>query len=103
MIAVFLNFSIAPSFAETPEEEADRDKRQARAVLAAIGIVAIVGTLFMISKMKFSNSNDPALFEKKYGDRRLNLNLNFHQFDFSQERFSRQETFAPVLELKYSW
>ena len=50
VIAGILTFSFAPALADH-KSQAEKDKDQERKVNAAIGVVAVVGTLFLLGKM----------------------------------------------------
>ncbi len=66
LVFSFLNLAVVPAFAAS-NSETEEDRDQQRSVRAAIGLVAIVGVIFMLSNMGNSNraSNSESGDEKK--------------------------------------
>lgn len=130
LILAFLSVVITPAHAES---QADKDARQGKAVLAAIGIVALVGAIFMISRMsskdtsqldeekdnKLNASDDYKLYDDSPGKLnalaeeqkkpRVNVQLDFSNAGYiinSTDKLSTQaenELRSPELKLTYAW
>lgn len=103
LIVCFSTLIITSAYAGTSEEETEQDRRQGRAVLAAIGIVAIVGAIYMVSKMDFADPSYSSFFENRDGKGfKISIdNLNYH---FSQQEFAEEdESLTPTLNLIYAW
>ena len=64
-------FAATPSFAET---QAEKDAKREQVVLAAIGVVAVVGVLFMLKQMRDDESNFNEILNQS--GRLINLPLN---------------------------
>ena len=93
-------FVTIPAYAETEDE---KDKRQARAVLAAIGVVALVGTLYMLHKWN-SSFTETFLNERESEDKKLRLTLDFDSIGSLPDVYNGEnKQFNPTLKFKYSW
>ena len=103
LFAVVLVFSVlifvtVPSFADTQEE---KDARQGRAVLAAIGIVALVGAIFMMSKINF---NDTYFTPGKNQNKKFSVGLDYSDSEIKSDLFEERNEFrSPELKISYNW
>ena len=100
---VFLSSVISPAFADT---QAERDARQARTVLAAVGIVALVGAIFMINRMSknFGESEDFSFGGKTLADKGFTIDLGCSDPKYYNSFQGGDDLkFAPALTVKYSW
>jgi hypothetical protein len=108
LVVLFTFMVVAPCFAYT-EKEAEEDRNQQKAVLAAIGIVAIVGAFFMLKNLYTEDGNDLyeiSAFEKGSGLQRLKFGFNFYEPAYNHHNLMEREkkdNFIPTVRLVYSW
>jgi len=119
LIVAFFNMVAASAFADS---DAEKDRDQQRAVLAAIGLVCLVGCIYMLSKMgkdDFAESYYSSVLEKKPTKNGFKIGLDFYDSNNLKGRVPRacpwvstfdkqgsaknQELGTPALTLRYSW
>lgn len=100
LILSFFIVGIPPAFAEN---EDDADERRARAVLVAVGVVAVVGSFFMVWHMtKNSYLPDLLIPNNKHQNQGLKFGLDLSDSGIISNSYSGEyEIRSPVL--KISW
>ena len=86
------------------EEDAESDRNQQRAVLACIGIVALVGAIYMISKMDYKEYNSVKL-EKDSRKNEDRLSFDFGSINNLENKdlFEKNRDPAMGIKIKYSF
>lgn len=103
LVIAFFGFVTASAFADYDEEEAENDRQQQRIVLACIGLVALVGIIFMLNKMDSNSFLDSSL-NSINDDKKLNLVLGFDNITSPINDFNNQENqLNPTLKVSYNW
>ena len=103
-VLCFSMFVCLSAFAGTPEEEAEKDRNQGRAVLAAIGIVALVGTIYMLSKMGDDDSKSFGLVDDS-NDKENQFSFDLGCIDnFNNKKFLEKKRDPAIgFKINYSW
>ena len=99
-IGCFLSFVITPAYAETEEEKAESDRQQGKAVLAAIGLVALIGAVFMLSKMNDSKFVDSLTEKNRYTK---GFRVGFFNSELESNFSAKDEVRSPIMGITYSW
>ena len=102
LIGCFLSFVITPAYAETEEEKAESDRQQGKAVLAAIGIVALVGAIYMLSKMGDSKLADSPIEKKRNTGKGFRFSVFNSQLE-SNFSAAKDEVRFPMMGITYTW
>ena len=103
MVIVFCTLTVNSAFAEYTEEDADTDRDQQRAVLAAIGLVALVGAIFLLTKLDFAESYKNPI-EKKPKKNNFKFDIDFIDSSFNKHDYGKKEpAVKPCLKFTYSW
>ena len=103
LVCSFFNLAVTPAFVNA-ESDADTDRRQGRAVLGAIGLVALVGVFFMLSKMSKDDFTNSSSFAGNKSKDNFKIDFEVYQPDYDDNSFSENNNnFAPAVNVIYSW
>ncbi|MCF8070073.1 MAG: hypothetical protein K9L30_15940 [Desulfobacterales bacterium] len=110
LVLFFLHAGISSAFAATTieaSEPEDDDDNQAEIAVACIGLVALVGALFMLSKMgdDFAERYFNTVISDK-NDEGFSIDFGLDQkdtFNFQEFNNFQNESAKPRFGIKYSW
>ena len=102
LVCCFLSFVISPTYAYADEPTPEEDRDQERKVRALIGGVALVGILFMLSKMGKSDFAESLIEKKKDSNKGFKFGIHNYGIE-SNYSAAKNEIQTPLMGITYSW